>query len=201
MSGTSESELKAIISSMGLQKYFIGTFDCRFPGFIDQRRKQVAIVNTGPRESGGLHWIALCYDNTSFTVFLFDPLGWSELDLERQYGFSYKGMLKRSAMMTPDRCVKLTKNTQAVQCTCSGACGLYCVLFVYCFDKNPSNPFKVPILQDMEGHAARLKPSNPKDMHDNQLKLYNFLYDKSSYFRKNCDSLISNTRVGLIKTH
>lgn len=202
MSGSSETELKHLISSLHIPNIgFLGTFDCRFPGFIDKNKKQSAIVNTGPRESGGMHWIAFAWDPASYKMFMFDPLGWTARDLTKYYGFSYQNLLRRSAMSTHDRCVILEKNTQAVQCTCAGSCGLFCVFFLYNFHLCPSSPFSTSIMQNMQGTVPTIKPLYPYLLHENQNKLYSFLYNKSSYFRKNAQTIIDSTKTGLIKTH
>lgn len=201
MSGSSEQELKNLVSSLNLQAGFLGTFDCRFPGFISKNKKQTAIVNTGPREQGGVHWIALAWDPTSYKMFLFDPLGWSDRDLAKYYGFSYQNMVARSALSSPDRCVTLVKNTQAVQCTCAGSCGLFCVLFLYCFHLRPSNPFGTSLFQSLEGAKSAMVPSLPTHLHNNQTILYKFLMNHSVYFRNNAPHMVSNTKTGLIKTH
>lgn len=201
MSGTSEAELKTLMRSLNLERGFLGTFDCRFPGFISKDRRQTAIVNTGPREKGGVHWIALAWDPSSYKMFLFDPLGWSEKELRKYYGFSYKNMVARSALNSPDRCVTLTKNTQAVQCTCAGSCGLFCVLFLYCAGTHPSDPFGSSLFQSLEGEKSAMSPASPEKLHQNQRILYDFLATRSSYFKKNATSIVMNTQLGLINTH
>lgn len=201
MSGTSERELKMLVRSLNLDRGFLGTFDCRFPGFLSKDRKQTAIVNTGPREKGGIHWIALAWDPTSYKMFLFDPLGWTDSELQKYYNFSYKNMVARSALNSPDRCVTLVKNTQAVQCTCAGSCGLFCILFLYCAHLMPANPFGVPLFQSLEGEKSSMSPTSPEKLHRNQQILYSFLSSHSSYFKKNATSVVMNTRLGLINTH
>ncbi|AII22572.1 protease [Lizard adenovirus 2] len=201
MSGSSEQELKMLVRSLNLEPGFLGTFDCRFPGFISKDRRQTAIVNTGPREQGGIHWIALAWDPKSYKMFLFDPLGWSDAELKRYYNFSYKNMVQRSALSSPDRCVTLVKNTQAVQCTCAGSCGLFCVFFLYCAHLNASNPFGTSLFQSMEGQKSGMVPKSPDQLHKNQALLYNFLSSHSEYFRKHARNIVLNTRLHLIKTH
>lgn len=200
MSGTSENELKKLIKSIGCEKGFLGTFDCRFPGFIRKDVPQTAIVNTGPREKGGVHWIALAWDNIAYKIYLFDPLGWKDSQLKKYYDFSYKNIVARSALNTPYRCVTLTKNSEAVQCTCSGACGLYCILFIYCFNKF-KDPFNNFLFEKFFGSKPSLRPINPSLLHDNQYMLYNFLKEKSHYFMNNEIYFICQTNLGLIKTH
>ncbi|QEJ80733.1 protease [Psittacine adenovirus 3] len=201
MSGTSEAELWQLMRSLGISSSFLGTFDCSFPGFIRADQKQTAIINTGSRESGGMHWIAMAWEPRGKVLYLFDPLGWKERDLMRYYGFSYKAMVARSALSTPSHCVTLERNTQAVQCTCSGACGLFCVVFLYCFNVCPSAPATVKVLEAMEGTASALRPTDPAKLHWNQKVMYRFLSANSSYFRKHERTLVYNTRLGLIKTH
>ncbi|AAL73248.1 23K endoprotease [Possum adenovirus 1] len=201
MSGTSEHELKSLIASLGVSSGFLGTFDCRFPGFIQKEKFQTAIVNTGPREKGGIHWIALAWNPLNFKMYLFDPLGWKEKQLAKYYGFSYRNMIARSALNTPDRCVTLVRNEEAVQCTCSGACGLFCVFFIYCFNKYKCDPFNNPLFQRFQGSYPCIKPASPALLHENQNILYNFLNSKSDYFNKNQHQFVTETKIGLIKTH
>lgn len=202
MSGSSESELKSLVQSLHMQNIgFLGTFDSRFPGFIDRDKYQSAIVNTGTRESGGLHWIAFAWNPRVYKVFLFDPLGWSARELQRYYSYSYDALIKRSALNFADRCVVLEKNKQAIQCTCSGSCGLFCVFFLYCFHISPNAPFATPLMQKMHGSSPSILPASPSELHANQHALYAFLRDKSMYFRRNEEDIVSNTRLGLIKTH
>ena len=201
MSGSSEYELKQLLRSLGLTSSFIGIYDCRFPGFLNPDKRQTAIVNTGPRESGGLHWIALAFDPIGYKFYLFDPLGWKERDLSRFYNFSYKQMLERSALNTPTRCVTLVKNEEAVQCTCSGSCGLFSVLFLYCFKHYPFNPYHSPLMKKLQGSVAALYPVRHRQLHENQRILYEFLEACSRYFVRNKNHIVRNTNVGLIKTH
>ncbi|UJZ92513.1 protease [Barthadenovirus sternae] len=201
MSGSSEAELKHLIRSLGIQHTFLGTFDCRFPGFLDSNKIKTAIVNTGPRESGGVHWIAFAWNPIGYKLYLFDALGWKDKELEKYYNFSYKHIIKRSALETPSRCVQLVKNSEAVQCTCAGSCGLFCVLFLYCFNKFPNNPYDNYIMNDFYGCKAALKPVCPKQLHLNQIKLYDFLRKHSDYFVKNETHIVNNTNTYLIKTH
>ncbi|AAL92453.1 protease [Snake adenovirus 1] len=201
MSGSSEQELKMMVRSLNLESGFLGTFDCRFPGFISKDRRQTAIVNTGPREQGGVHWIALAWDPTSRKMFLFDPLGWTNAELKKYYGFSYQNMVQRSALSSADRCVTLERNTQAVQCTCAGSCGLFCILFLYCAHLSPSNPFGTSLFQSLDGQKSGMVPRSPEALHKNQQILYNFLSSKCAYFRKNARNIVMNTRLHLIKTH
>lgn len=201
MSGSSETELRQLIQDLGISGGFLGTFDCRFPGFIQKDKKQTAIVNTGPREQGGVHWIALAWDPTSYKMFLFDPLGWTKGQLRKYYGFSYENLVKRSALTSPDRCVTLVKNNQAIQCTCAGSCGLFCVLFLYAFSRRPSNPYSDPLIEKMTGIAPTIHPLCPDKLHHNQAFLYQFLKTQSQYFKKNETLFVSNTKIGLINTH
>lgn len=202
MSGTSESELKQLVRSLHLNNIgFLGTFDCRFPGFLDKNKTSSAIVNTGTRESGGLHWIAFAWNPKTMKVFMFDPLGWSSKELEKYYGYSYQALLKRSAVQSIDRCVTLERNQEAVQCTCAGSCGLFCVLFLYCFSVYPTAPFEVPLFQSLQGSVSRFTPVKPLALHNNQQILYDFLKSKSVYFSKNLTHFVNSTKTGLIKTH
>lgn len=202
MSGSSEKELQRLVASLHIPNIgFMGIYDCRFPGFISKHRKQCAIVNTGPRESGGYHWIAFAWDPTSYKMFMFDPLGWTNDQLKRFYGFSYQNMIKRSALTTTDRCITLERNRHAVQCTCSGSCGLFCVFFLFCFHLQPCNPFGTTLMQQMEGSLPKLVPNTPAHLHCNQSRLYRFLFTHSSYFRNHFEEIVRNTNVGLLNTH
>ncbi|BCO10930.1 protease [Bovine adenovirus 7] len=201
MSGLSEKEVFLLLSSLQCTHGFLGTFDCRFPGFINKVKVQTAIINTGPREQGGIHWIALAWDPKSYQMFIFDPLGWKNDQLMKYYKFSYSNLIKRSALSSPDKCVKVIKNSQSVQCTCAGSCGLFCVFFLYCFYKYKSNAFKNCLFQSLYGSIPSLTPPNPTNLHKNQDFLYKFFKEKSLYFRQNEEYIVSNTKIGLIKSH
>lgn len=202
MSGSSEHELKALIRSLHMSNIgFLGTFDCRFPGFLNRNQYQSAIVNTGSRESGGMHWIAFAWNPRNFKVFMFDPLGWSAHQLKQYYSYSYQALLKRSALNSNDRCVILERNHQAIQCTCAGSCGLFCVFFLYCFSISPNSPFSTRLMQSMHGTSPNITPVSPELLHINQMLLYSFLSKNSEYFRKNEDEIVENTKLDLIKTH
>ncbi|AAA84980.1 protease [Ovine adenovirus 7] len=201
MSGTSESELKNLISSLHLNNGFLGIFDCRFPGFLQKSKIQTAIINTGPREQGGIHWITLALEPISYKLFIFDPLGWKDTQLIKFYNFSLNSLIKRSALNNSDRCITVERNTQSVQCTCAGSCGLFCIFFLYCFHFYKQNVFKSWLFQKLNGSTPSLIPCEPHLLHENQTFLYDFLNAKSVYFRKNYRTFIENTKTGLIKTH
>lgn len=200
MSGSSETELRALVRSLGIPG-FLGVYDSRFPGFLHPQKRQCAIVNTGTRESGGMHWIAMAWEPVGYKLNLFDPLGWSRQELKKYYGFSYENLVRRSALQNPTRCVELVRNQQAVQCSCSGSCGLWCCFFLYCFKLRPVDPFGSKLFQSLEGARAAVHPPAPHLLHQNQEKLYSFLRQQSFYFRQHASSIEGNTRLGLIKTH
>lgn len=198
MSGTSESEIKHLMTDLGIIDKFIGTFDRRFNGFVDKfghrERYSTAIVNTGYREYGGVHWLAMAWDFRSRVLHVFDPLGWRDDQLRRQYdGFSYSGLIKGTS--GSNKCITVRRVKEAVQCSCSGACGLYCVLFLYAFDKCPTKPESYSVLDEMRGEAPAIRSANWRDLHRNQHLLYDFLNKNSDYFRRHYAEMVNNTRL------
>lgn len=204
MSGTSESELRSMLRDLGVGGTFIGTFDNSFRGFAKSSKPQCCIVNTGSRNSGGVHWIACGVVPREKRIYTFDPLGWSDGELKRLYNFSYKPFIYKTFdnfTAGTRECFRVERNTEAVQCSCSGSCGLFCLLFIYCFYHAPWNVSAHGIIQMLNGQKAKLYPSEWKNLHDNQEKLYDFLRSRSAYFRNNELEIKRNTRTGLIKTH
>lgn len=211
MSGTSESEIRAMLRDLGVDKVFIGTFDNSFNGFKRSKVPMCAIVNTGSRESGGVHWIAAGIDPRSRKIYVFDPLGWNDAQLQRMYRFSIYPMLRKTLDnyelkgsaydYNKKDCFIVTRNTQAVQCSCAGSCGLFCVLFVYCFSKNPHLANEDNLLQTMDGEKAAVRPTHWQTLHANQDLLYTFLNNRCDFFRRRAREIIQNTKTGLIKTH
>lgn len=202
--GTSTSELKNIVYSLGLQSNFLGVYDKNFPGFIDINTVSYAIVNTGDYNSGGVHWIAFSFDPVRKKFYMFDPFGWSKRDLLKKYQFQYDRMIKNTALSSNDRCVTLVKSTEAVQCTCSAACGLFCCLFLASFVHYRWSPLvNNPIIDIVHGikHSEMYTPYGIYVTHTNQEKLYQWLYANCYYFRCNYVSLEQNTRLYAIKTH
>lgn len=204
MSGTSESEIRHLMRDLGIIDKFLGTFDRRFDGFVRQfahrNSYKTAIVNTGYREQGGIHWLALAWDPYRRVIHIFDPLGWKDKQLSRYYdGFSYDRMIKNTAGIRG--CITARRVGEAVQCSCSGACGLFCVMFLYAFDKCPSCPEAYWILDRMKGETPALKPRHWRDLHRNQRLLYRFLYANSQYFREHYDRMEKNTRLDLLFKH
>lgn len=201
--GTSRSELLNIVLSLGLPN-FRGVYDKHFPGFLNPDKVQYAIVNTGDVVSGGMHWIAFAFDPNAYKFYMFDPFGFSNKDLLRRYQFQYKQMMKNTALSNPSRCVQLFKSTQAVQCPCSAACGLFCCLFLASFEMYRNTPMSCnPIIDVVQGvdHRLLLTPKGTQVTHTNQEKLYDWLYINCKYFRRNVNTIKKETRLNAIKLH
>ncbi|QOJ53950.1 protease [Barthadenovirus mellis] len=223
--GLAESEIRAMARDLGLDGMFVGTFDRRFPGFARwmrfKRGLTAAIVNTGFREGGGEHWVAMAWNPATQRMYVFDPLGWTDAQLSRFYhGFGYLPAVRGTAEGIAssargrdadgrEKCVTVRRNGKAVQCTCSGACGLFCLLFLSAFKHCPTDPDRFPALRDMTGVLAKAPnatcPSVPESLwaplHANQTILYRFFWKTSSYFRAHSRDICKNTALGLIKTH
>ncbi len=185
--GTREEELHAIIRDLGVGPYFLGTFDKRFPGFLDKNKLSCAIVNTAARETGGQHWLALAWFPSAKNFYFFDPFGFSDQKLRQIYEFEYEGLLKRSALNT-GRCVNLVKSTQSVQGPNSAACGLFCCMFLYAFVNWPQTPMSQnPTMDLLTGvpTSGLHSPNNVEIFRKNQNELYRFLASHSAYFRTN----------------
>lgn len=201
--GTTESELVAIIKDLGLGSMFLGTYDKSFPGFINKRTPCCAIVNTGSRDSGGVHWLAMAWYPPSAVFYMFDPFGFSDAKLLQMYNFQYESLLKRSAIhSTPDRCVTLVKSVDTIQGPYSAACGLYCCLFLYSFSQYPLAAMDGnPIIDIVIGVANnKLKdPSAQPLLKANQDAMYTFLAQHSAFFRSRREDLQSKTAFNMIK--
>ncbi|ALB78147.1 protease [unidentified adenovirus] len=203
MAGTSTSELIHIVKSLGIDAYFLGVFDKNFPGFLDVHKVSYAIVNTGDYVSGGMHWIAFAYDPNGSLFYMFDPFGWSNKDLYKHYKFQYDRMLKHTALQG-NRCIRLLKSVEAVQCLCSAACGLFCCLFLASFYHYRFSPLcNNPIIDIVTGvpHSVLNSPRGIKITHCNQKKLYDWLYVNCLYFRKNAREIKNNTRINAVTAH
>ena len=196
--GSSETELRRLVadlsshaSALGQQPAtFLGTFDKRFPGFISEHRRCVAIVNTAGRETGGQHWLSFAWEPSTRTVHLFDPFGFSDAGLRQTYQFEYDALLKRSAIAsTPDRCVQLVKSEHSVPGPHSAACGLFCCLFIAAFNANPQDPWgdANPVFGPLKGvpNAKLEAPESQPVLKANQDYLYRYLAQNSPYFRHN----------------
>lgn len=203
--GTSTTDLKNIVYSLGIGANFLGVYDNSFPGFIHLSKPCYAIVNTGDYISGGVHWIAFAFDPVSLKFYMFDPFGFSKADLYKKYKFQYDVIIKNTALNSSlSRCVTLIKSTEAVQCTCSAACGLFCCLFLASFYHYRYSPMKNnPVIDVVDGikHSDMYTEHGISVTHFNQIKLYKWLYENSLYFRENIKEITHNTRFYAIKTH
>lgn len=201
MSGTSETELRALLRDFDVGAEFIGIYDNSFAGFARAARATCCIVNTGSRESGGVHWIACAYNPKARVITVFDPLGWSDRALLRLYRFSLKPMLRRTLTQSGAKCLRFVRNREAVQCACSGSCGLFCVAFIAAVKAMPSAPLKHSIIQNFDGAEPAFPQTNWPPLHRNQSKMYDLLRSRSMYFRNNEAILMRNTALNLINAH
>uniref|UniRef100_A0AB38ZPA7 Protease n=1 Tax=Psittacine aviadenovirus B TaxID=2169709 RepID=A0AB38ZPA7_9ADEN len=198
MSGTTETQLRDLVRSLHLRHHFLGVFDKSFPGFLNPKRPASAIVNTGSRASGGMHWIGFAFDPVGHRCYMFDPFGWTDRDLWDIYKVKYDAFLRRTGLAQSDRCVTLIRSVQAVQCPCSAACGLFCTLFVASFDRYRRNPMDGnPIIDTVDGVNLRrlYDPLYRGVLHDNQERLYAWLRNNSAYFRAHEGVLRSETAI------
>lgn len=198
MAGTTETQLKELVASLHPRHRFLGVFDKSFPGFIDPRRPSSAIVNTGSRASGGMHWIGFAYEPTRRVCYMFDPFGWSDSKLWEIYKFKYESFLRRTGLQQPDRCITLIKSTESVQCPCSAACGLFSALFIASFDHYPLKPMNGnPIIDVLVGikHENMYKPQFREVLHRNQQRMYIWFKTHSNYFKCNAAILMRDTAL------
>nr|WRQ19854.1 MAG: protease [unidentified adenovirus] len=202
--GTSEAEINQLVRDLGIQPYYLGTFDNTFPGFINKYKMCCAVVNTAHRSTGGVHWIAMAWFPATQTFYLFDPFGFSDAKLSQIYQFQYEGLLKRSAISsTPGGCVTLVKSTESVQGPYSAACGLFCCLFLYAFVHWPTHPLNHNDAMDLvDGvpNSQMYSPCNQRILFNNQEKLYQFLYQRSPFFRRNAKNIMFRTAFDKVKT-
>ena len=193
--GSTEEELRAIARDLGVGAYFLGTFDNRFPGFLNKDKMSCAIVNTDARETGGRHWLALAWYPPKRRVYFFDPYGFSDAKLKQTYHFEYEGLLERRAL-NGDRCVELEKSTGTVQGPYSAACGLFCCMFLHAFVNWPHTPMdRNPTMDLLTGvpNGCLMLPKCQDILRQNQANLYRFLAHHSSYFRSHRPQIERNT--------
>ncbi|QQM18092.1 protease [Psittacine adenovirus 2] len=201
--GTGSSELVAMVKSLGIEYGFLGVFDKNFPGFLNVDRMGMAIVNTGDISSGGVHWIAFGFDPITLKFYMFDPFGWSKKELLHKYQFQYDRMVRNTAVKTR-KCITLVKSEEAVQCPCSAACGLFCLLFLYSFYYFRFSPMKNnPVIDIVVGvpHKYLFTFYGILVTHLNQENLYNWLKEKCMYFREKEKYIKENTKLFAIKIH
>ncbi|QEJ80775.1 protease [Southern Psittacara leucophthalmus aviadenovirus] len=198
MSGTTETELRALVGAMQLHHQFLGVFDNTFPGFLNPARPASAIVNTGSRRSGGMHWIAFAFDPASKKCYMFDPFGWSDRSLWDIYRVKYDSLMRRTGLSQPDKCFKLVRSVECVQCPCSAACGLFSALFIAAFDRYRYKPMLGnPIIDVVVGvdHANMYKPAFQEVLHRNQERMYHWFQTHNPYFAANSQRLREETRI------
>ena len=198
MAGTTENQLNQLVGAMHLRHRFLGVFDKSFPGFLDPNRPASAIVNTGSRTSGGMHWIAFAYEPLARKCYMFDPFGWSDRELWKLYKVKYDAFLRRTGLRQPDRCIQLVRSVEAVQCPCSAACGLFSALFLASFDKYPMNPMiGNPIIDTVIGvkHADMYKPDYRGVLHRNQERMYYWFSKENAYFRDHAEEIKRETAL------
>ncbi|QJP03680.1 protease [Aviadenovirus cerasi] len=201
MAGTTETQLRDLVGAMHLRHRFLGVFDKTFPGFLDPNRPASAIVNTGSRASGGMHWIAFAFDPLARKCYMFDPFGWSDRELWKLYKVKYDAFLRRTGLRQPDRCFKLVRSTEAVQCPCSAACGLFSALFIASFDRYPKRPMDGnPIIDTVVGvkHDNMYKPAFRDILHRNQERMYFWFEKDNAYFRAHAEELKRETALDTV---
>lgn len=195
--GSSEREIRAICADLHVGPNFLGTFDKRFPGFVNKHARSCAIVNTAGRETGGVHWLAFAWEPERSKIYLFDPFGFSDQKLAQFYQFEYQALLKRSALTsTDDRCVELVKNTESVQGPNSAACGLFCCMFLQAFSRWPDSPMdRNPTMDPIRGvsNSRLFDRASQGVFKRNQDVMYSFLQKRSPYFRAHESDIRRNT--------
>ncbi|AAC54913.1 protease [Fowl aviadenovirus A] len=201
MSGTTETQLRDLLSSMHLRHRFLGVFDKSFPGFLDPHVPASAIVNTGSRASGGMHWIGFAFDPAAGRCYMFDPFGWSDQKLWELYRVKYNAFMRRTGLRQPDRCFTLVRSTEAVQCPCSAACGLFSALFIVSFDRYRSKPMDGnPVIDTVVGvkHENMNSPPYRDILHRNQERTYYWWTKNSAYFRAHQEELRRETALNAL---
>lgn len=201
MSGTTESQLRDLVAAMHLRHRFLGVFDRSFPGFLDPTSPASAIVNTGSRASGGMHWIGFAYDPNYGRCYMFDPFGWSDRELYALYKVKYDAFLKTTGLRQRDRCIELVRSVQAVQCPCSAACGLFSALFIASFDRYRNKPMNGnPIIDTVVGvsHDNMYKPAFREVLHRNQERMNTWFKQNNAYFRQHAQLLERETAINTI---
>lgn len=201
MAGTTETELKDLVAAFHFRHRFLGVFDNSFPGFLSPHVPASAIVNTGSRASGGMHWIAFAFDPSTRKCYMFDPFGWSDQKLLQLYKVKYDRLMRRTGLSQPDRCFTLVRSLECVQCPCSAACGLFCALFLASFDRYRYRPMNGnPIIDILVGvdHRNMYNPEFQNILHRNQERMYHWLLAHNPYFAAHRETLERETRINAI---
>lgn len=129
---------------------------------------------------------------------MFDPFGWTDSELWKLYKVKYDTMLRRTGLQQRDRCFTLIRSTEAVQCPCSAACGLFSALFVASFDRYRNHPMRGnPIIDTVVGvkHELMYKPEFVAVLHRNQERMYLWFQLNNGYFRIHAEELKRETRL------
>ena len=132
---------------------------------------------------------------------MFDPFGWSDQKLWELYRVKYNAFMRRTGLRQPDRCFTLVRSTEAVQCPCSAACGLFSALFIVSFDRYRSKPMDGnPVIDTVVGvkHENMNSPPYRDILHRNQERTYYWWTKNSAYFRAHQEELRRETALNAL---